>query len=95
MHWITTSDNGTIKTAGTREADGIADGDAVCGITSMYDAENGLILTAGGAGGAPQYHYWRGGPDRKDPQGKPVTNNAFIIKPGDPDASVTLQRRVR
>jgi galactose oxidase len=89
MHWITTSDNGAIKDAGTREADGLADGDAVCGITSMYDAENGLILTAGGA---PQYQYWKGGPEKKTPQGQPATNNAFIIKLGDPNTNVTVKK---
>lgn len=48
----------------------------------MYDAENGVILTAGGA---PNYHYWK--EDRKtdpkvDPHRKEATNNAFEIKLG-------------
>ncbi|KAL9045959.1 MAG: hypothetical protein Q9214_001089 [Letrouitia sp. 1 TL-2023] len=43
--------DGLVKLGGSREDHG----DAVCGITSMYDAENGVILVAGGA---PNYHYW-------------------------------------
>jgi galactose oxidase len=54
MHWINPAGSGKhITPAGPRANDQ----DAVCGVTSMFDAERGLILTAGGA---PNYHYWTG-----------------------------------
>jgi galactose oxidase len=91
MHWITTNNPRTISGAGTRQDDG----DAVCGVTSMYDAEKGLILTVGGA---PQYHFWVD-PARQvtDPNRKPATNNAFIIQLGDPgmNALVTKTDQMR
>ena len=90
MNWIfttpseTTPEGGTIQTAGLRQDSktNVSDGDAVCGITSMYDAENGIILTAGGA---PNYHYWRKDSNTNpdvDWHRKEATNNAFEIKLG-------------
>ncbi|KAF2001301.1 carbohydrate-binding module family 32 [Amniculicola lignicola CBS 123094] len=79
LHWFYTlpANRGGAKDAGVR----LDDGDAVCGVTSMYDAEAGLLLTAGGA---PNYHYWldtgRQGPN--DLHRKEATNNAFEIKLG-------------
>jgi len=59
MNWYYTAPakEGATIFAGTRKDNvtGFPDGDAVCGVAVMYDAEAGLILTAGGA---PNYHYW-------------------------------------
>ncbi|CAK4033189.1 galactose oxidase precursor [Lecanosticta acicola] len=43
MHWFTTTGNGSIQDAGTRDAAN----DAMCGVNVMYDA--GKIFTAGGS----------------------------------------------
>lgn len=86
MHWFRAADNGTTKDAGLR-AD---DNDAVCAITSMYDAEKGLILTAGGA---PNYHYWVGDPRaRVGPVRKEATSHAFEIELQDPDKPVATRK---
>ncbi|KAK0513348.1 hypothetical protein JMJ35_004334 [Cladonia borealis] len=84
MNWIfTTPTDGDVKDGGFRKDgdSGFADGDAVCGITSMYDAENGVILTAGGA---PNYHYWFDKTQRNptDNHRQEATSNAFEIKLG-------------
>ena len=73
--------DGLVKDGGLRQDKdtGIPHGDAVCGITSMYDAENGVILTAGGA---PNYHYWHNTARMQptDAHRLPATNKAFEIK---------------
>ena len=78
MNWFFTeptadkvvSADGLVKDGGFREYHG----DAVCGITSMYDAENGVILIAGGA---PNYHYWVKANDRDQGHRTESTNLAF------------------
>ena len=84
MNWFFTEPTeGLVKDGGLRQDKDTRTphGDAVCGITSMYDAENGVILVAGGA---PNYHYWhnvaRRGPN--DGHRLPSTNKAFEIKLG-------------
>ena len=91
MNWIFTeptpdglvTGDGLVKPGGFRQDKdtGIPHGDAVCGITSMYDAENGVILTAGGA---PNYHYWHSDKSMQpnDRHRLPSTNKAFEIKLG-------------
>jgi galactose oxidase len=96
MNWFYTkpAKEGAQKDAGFRKDTGepnLADGDAVCGITSMYDAEAGLILTAGGA---PNYHYWL---DTKNQQNdslhrQEATNNTFEIKLGIPGETVNVTK---
>ena len=58
-----------------------ADTDAVSGVTAMYDAEAGTILTAGGA---PNYHYWRKVDNKTNyPEHRnESTRNAFEINIG-------------
>jgi galactose oxidase len=93
MNWIfTTPPDGTITDGGFRKDTdtGFADGDAVCGITSMYDAVNGVILTAGGA---PNYHYYfdrnnMGGPHRQE-----STTNAFEITLGDVEPGTVVKAK--
>ena len=91
MNWIFTEPtDGLISGAGLRKDDdkNVAHGDAVCGVTAMYDAENGVILTAGGA---PNYNYWHDSKKTKatDDHREQSTNLTFEIrlagvKPGDP-----------
>jgi galactose oxidase len=92
MHWIfPTPPDGELKDRGYRRDGIFADGDAVCGITSMYDAEKGIILTAGGA---PNYHYWFRG-DRtgaSNPHREEPTNNAFEITLGNPGTVLQPKR---
>jgi galactose oxidase len=45
QHWYGTTGIGSVKEAGTRDAEN----DAMCGINVMYDATAGKILTAGGS----------------------------------------------
>ncbi|KAI1266019.1 copper radical oxidase [Xylariaceae sp. FL1019] len=72
MHWYNvTSTNGSYISAGTRAADG----DSMCGTASMYDAVNGLILSAGGS---PSY-------EQSD-----ATSNVHVIKLGDANAMPTV-----
>ena len=93
MNWIfITPTNGDVKDGGFRkdEDSGFADGDAVCGITSMYDAEDGVILTAGGA---PNYHYWFDKTKREptDNHRQEATSNAFEIKLGEVEPGNVLR----
>ncbi|MCJ1334029.1 hypothetical protein MMC10_010736 [Thelotrema lepadinum] len=89
MNWFFTEPtadvpaDGLVKDGGVREDNDthVAHGDAVCGITSMYDAENGVILAAGGA---PNYHYWFSADHMQPDDGHrlPSTSKAFEIKLG-------------
>ncbi|KAL9089654.1 MAG: hypothetical protein Q9165_005686 [Trypethelium subeluteriae] len=85
MHWITTTGEGALSAAGTREVNA-----AMCGIAVMYDASAGKILTAGGA---PQYEVnyrdkkW---PDVRRPDSKNASNNAFIITLSNVNANVSV-----
>lgn len=93
MNWIfTTPTDGDVKDGGFRnDSDsGFADGDAVCGITSMYDAVDGVILTAGGA---PNYHYWFNPENTKptDSHRQEATSNAFEIKLGGVEPGTILK----
>lgn len=75
--------DGLVKDGGFRrdKDTGFTHGDALCGITSMYDAENGVILAAGGA---PNYHYWHNANHMEPTDGHRLssTNKAFEIKLG-------------
>lgn len=97
MNWIfTTPPEGAVKDGGFRREDkigGLVDGDAVSGITSMYDAENGIILTAGGA---PNYHYWFD-PNTKRPNDhrQEATTNTFEITLGEVEpGTVVIPKKV-
>lgn len=88
MHWFSTKPTGgKVEDAGLRRdcKENFTDGDAVCGVNIMYDAENGIILTAGGA---PNYHYWfnaEAGVDPNNPKDRHranATTNAFEIQLG-------------
>lgn len=61
MNWYNVSGSGSWKAAGTRASDP----DSMCGNAVMFDAVNGLILTAGGS---PSY------------QDSYSTANAHLIK---------------
>lgn len=61
MNWYNVSGSGSWKAAGTRASDP----DSMCGNAVMFDAVNGLILTAGGS---PSY------------QDSYSTTNAHLIK---------------
>jgi galactose oxidase len=96
MNWFytTPAKKGTQKDAGFRKDSGTAnftDGDAVCGVTSMYDAEAGLILTAGGA---PNYHYWlnTNNQTKSDLHRQEATNNTFEIELGNPGETVNVTK---
>ena len=67
-----------------------ADGDAVCSITSMYNAETGVIFTTGGA---PNSHCWHdaGKMGPKDNHRKEATNNAFEINIGEVEPGKTVK----
>ncbi|KAH8670939.1 hypothetical protein BX600DRAFT_495740 [Xylariales sp. PMI_506] len=71
MNWFNVSGTGSWKAAGTRASDP----DSMCGNAVMYDAVQGLILTAGGS---PSY------------QDSYSTSNAHIIKLGLPNATPTV-----
>ncbi|KAI0134177.1 bleached galactose oxidase [Xylariales sp. AK1849] len=71
MNWFNVSGSGSWTAAGTRASDG----DSMCGNAVLYDAVNGLILTAGGS---PSY------------QDSSATSNAHIIKLGDANATPTV-----
>jgi galactose oxidase len=93
MNWIfTNTTDGDVKDGGFRKDrdSGFADGDAVCGITSMYDAENGVILTAGGA---PNYEYWLDTNNMRPTDGhrQEATTNAFEIKLGEVEPGTALK----
>jgi galactose oxidase len=95
MNWIfTTPTEGEVKDGGFRidKNTSFADGDAVCGITSMYDAEKGVILTAGGA---PNYHYWfkRENNGANDKHRLEATTNAFEIELGDVEPGTVVKPR--
>ena len=85
MNWFFTepTDDGVVPADGLVKDGGLRlpHGDAVCGITSMYDAENGVILVAGGA---PNYHYWHNTANMRpnDRHRLPSTNKTFEIKLG-------------
>lgn len=83
---------GLVKDGGFRrdKDTSVSHGDAVCGITSMYDAENGIILTAGGA---PNYHYWHDANRRQPTDGHRVSanNQAFEIKLGGVETGSVVQ----
>jgi len=86
MHWISTKPvEGEVRDAGLRKDDG----DAVCGVAAMYDAEEGLILTAGGA---PNYHYWLDSGNKLEGHRSEATNNAFEIRLGKPGDVVEPKR---
>jgi galactose oxidase len=90
MNWIfTTSPNGEVKDGGVRKDRESGFADAVCGITSMYDAENVVILTAGGA---HTYHYWfdakKMGPT--DRHRLEATSNSFEITLEGPEPRTVL-----
>ena len=95
MHWIFPEKDengndvkeGLVKDGGVRKDDG----DAVCAITSMYDAENGVILTAGGA---PNYHYWFSAKnkERDNRHRQNATSNAFEITIGKPGTILKPER---
>jgi galactose oxidase len=90
MHWIDTSGKGKITEAGPRTGGGVAHGDSVCAITSMYDAIEGLILVAGGA---PQYEIWNTHEGAKTTKrGKEAKNDALILTVRDPGTEVTVER---
>lgn len=61
MNWYNVSGSGSWKAAGTRASDP----DSMCGNAVMFDAVNGLVLTAGGS---PSY------------QDSYSTTNAHLIK---------------
>lgn len=61
MNWYNVSGNGSYHAAGTRASDT----DSMCGNAVMFDAVNGLVLTAGGS---PSY------------QNSYSTTNAHLIK---------------
>jgi galactose oxidase len=87
MHWFyTTPPKGSYVDVGTRKDDD----DAVCGVTSMYDAEQGLILTAGGA---RNYHYWYDA-KTKNPKDhrKEASKNAFQIQLGNDGKEVQVTK---
>ena len=102
MHWFftePTADNvvsadGLVRVGGSRRDDSknVSHGDAVCGITSMYDAENGIILAAGGA---PNYHYWHDANNMRPDAGhrQPATNLSFEIQLGEP-GNITYPKQV-
>ncbi|KAI0147680.1 hypothetical protein GGR57DRAFT_515678 [Xylariaceae sp. FL1272] len=72
MNWYNvTSTNGSYISAGTRAADG----DSMCGTATMFDAVNGLILSAGGSPSYEQSY---------------ATTNAHIIQLGAPNAKPTV-----
>lgn len=95
MNWFFYKpENGSRLHAGYRTDTkaGFADGDAVCAITSMYDAAKGAILIAGGA---PNYHYWLraddpGGRDPNNTHRANATNNAFEIQLGSVKPGTTV-----
>jgi galactose oxidase len=93
MHWIfTNTTEGEVKDGGFRKGkkSNFADGDAVCGVTSMYDAEKGIILTAGGA---PNYEYWFNVNQMGDgfDHREEATNNTFEIKLGDVEPGTVVE----
>lgn len=73
MNWYNVSDSGSVQGAGTRASDL----DSMCGVAVMYDAVEGLILSAGGS---PSY------------ENSSATANAHIIKLGDVNAHPKVER---
>jgi galactose oxidase len=71
MNWYSVSGTGSYTAAGTRGSDP----DSMCGNAVMYDAVNGLILTAGGS---PSY------------QDSSSTSNAHLIKLGNVNTNPTV-----
>lgn len=73
MNWYNVSGSGAVHGAGNRASDP----DAMCGVAVMYDAAEGLILTAGGS---PSY------------ENTSATANAHIIKLGDVNADAEVEK---
>ena len=71
MNWYGTTGSGSVTGVGNRASDG----DSMCGDAIMYDAVEGLILTAGGS---PSY------------QDSDATSNAHIIQLSTPQATPTV-----
>lgn len=95
MNWFFPGSAPGERKAAGRRADlnqTFADGDAVCGVTAMYDAEAGIILTAGGA---PNYHYWRNVNDKINfPEHRnESTKNAFEINIGNVSVGAEVKPR--
>ena len=100
MHWISTEADGSMTVAGIRARENTAAKDAkdaMCGIAAMYDAEEGKILTAGGA---PSYEWFKRcdakfevvNPDcnKKEVVGKPASSDSFVITLGAINGVVTV-----
>lgn len=75
MNWYNVSGSGSWKAAGTRASDP----DSMCGNAVMFDAVNGLILTAGGS---PSY------------ENSYSTTNAHLIKIVSNFLSMSLKEKV-
>ncbi|KAI0404208.1 hypothetical protein F4802DRAFT_259390 [Xylaria palmicola] len=73
MNWYNVGGAGSYTSGGTRAADG----DAMCGNAVMFDAVNGLILSAGGS------------PDYQDSD---ATSNAHLIKLNGVGAAATVTK---
>lgn len=73
MNWYGTSGTGTRSSAGNRASDG----DAMCGVSVMYDAVNGKIFTAGGS---PSY------------ENSQATSNVHLITIGAPGGTPIVLR---